>query len=58
MKPQRLVEPVVRFETLLGERLKADFIVIRRGRDRLSAFVATLGYSRMTFIHFARDEKL
>ena len=58
LKPRQLAEPVIRFETPPGQQLQADFIVIRRGRDRLSAFVATLGYSRMTFIHFVRDEKL
>ena len=30
--------------------------VIRRGRDRLSAFVATLGYSRATFVRFTEQE--
>jgi transposase len=58
LKPQRVVDPVVRFETLPGEQMQADFIVIRRGKDRLEAFVATLGYSRMTFIYFVRDEQL
>ena len=58
LKPRQLAEPVIRFETPPGQQLQADFIVMRRGRDRLSAFVATLGYSRMTFIHFVRDEKL
>jgi transposase len=49
-------EPVVRFETPPGEQLQADFTVIRRGRDALLAFVATLGYSRASFVRFTTDE--
>ena len=36
-------EAVVRFETEPGEQMQVDFTVIRRGRDPLLAFVATLG---------------
>ena len=49
-------EPVVRFETLPGEQMQADFTHVRRGRDPLLAFVATLGYSRATFVRFTTDE--
>jgi transposase len=49
-------EPVVRFETAPGEQMQADFTHVRRGRDRLIAFVATLGYSRATFVRFTTDE--
>ncbi len=49
-------EPVVRFETAPGEQMQADFTVVRRGRDPLLAFVATLGYSRASFVRFTRDE--
>jgi len=49
-------DPVVRFETEPGRQMQADFTVIRRGRDRLSAFVATLGYSRATFVRFTLRE--
>jgi transposase len=49
-------EPVVRFETAPGEQMQADFTVVRRGRDTLLAFVATLGYSRATFVRFTTDE--
>ena len=48
LKPQPVAEPLVRFETEPGKQMQVDFVVIRRGRDRLSAFVATLGYSRQT----------
>jgi transposase len=49
-------EPVVRFETPPGVQMQADFTVVRRGRDPLLAFVATLGYSRATFVRFTTDE--
>jgi transposase len=39
-------EAVVRFETEPGERMQVAFTVIRRGRDPLLAFVATLGWRR------------
>jgi len=47
---------VVRFETPPGQQMQADFTLVRRGRDRLLAFVATLGYSRSTFVRFMRRE--
>lgn len=49
-------EPVVRFETAPGEQMQVDFTVVRRGRDALLAFVATLGYSRASFVRFTTDE--
>jgi transposase len=49
-------EPVVRFETPPGEQMQADFTVVRRGRDPLLALVATLGYSRATFVRFSQRE--
>lgn len=49
-------EPVVRFETPPGWQLQADFTVVRRGRDPLLALVATLGYSRATFVKFTTAE--
>jgi len=49
-------DPVVRFETAPGEQMQADFTVVRRGRDPLLAFVATLGYSRASFARFTDGE--
>jgi len=49
-------EPVVRFETEPGEQMQADFTHVRRGRDPLLAFVATLGYSRASFVRFTQAE--
>jgi transposase len=49
-------EPLVRFETEPGEQMQADFTVVRRGGDPLLALVATLGYSRASFVRFSRRE--
>jgi transposase len=38
--------PVIRFETGPGEQMQVDWAVIRRGSNRLSVFVAALGWSR------------
>jgi transposase len=50
------LDPVVRFETAAGEQMQADFTTIRRGRFPLKAFVATLGFSRATFVRFTERE--
>lgn len=51
-----VVDPVVRFETPPGRQMQADFTVVRRGRDPLLALVATLGYSRASFVKFTLAE--
>lgn len=48
--------PVVRFETAPGKQMQADFTWIRKGRDPLVALVATMGYSRASFVLFSRSE--
>jgi transposase len=55
LRPER-DDPLVRFETAPGEQLQADFTHIRRGRSPLLAFVATLGYSRASFVRFSDRE--
>lgn len=49
-------DPLVRFETAPGEQLQVDFTHVRRGRAPLLAFVATLGYSRATYVRFTERE--
>lgn len=58
LAPLKTVEPdpVVRFETPPGQQMQADFTTIRRGRNPLLALVATLGYSRATFVKFTTCE--
>lgn len=57
-KPKPVTEPLVRFETEPGEQMQVDFVVFRRGPDRISAFVATLGYSRCSDVRFVTDERV
>lgn len=54
--PAKKEDPLVRFETEPGQQMQVDFVVFKRCGERLSAFVATLGYSRMSFVRFVRDE--
>jgi transposase len=58
LKPAAKADPVVRFETDLGEQMQCDWIVFRRGKSPLSAFVATLGACRASFVRFVTDERL
>lgn len=57
-KPKLEPEPVVRFETLPGQQMQVDWVVFRRGKLALSAFVATLGYSRASFVEFVNNERV
>lgn len=58
LRPLATSEPVIRFETDPGRQMQADFATIRRGRDRLCVFIATLGWSRATYVEFVTDERL
>ena len=55
-KPSK-TELVKRFETDPGVQLQVDFTTIKRGQITLKAFVATLGYSRASFVRFSYSEK-
>ncbi len=56
-KPKKDADPVVRFETAPGKQMQIDFTTIRRGKKTLKAFVATLGYSRASFVKFYDNER-
>lgn len=57
-RPKETAEPVVRFETGPGEQMQVDWAVLRRGDNRLSVFVATLGWSRAAYVEFVTDERV
>jgi transposase len=57
LKPKIKIEPLIRFETKPGEQMQVDWGVFRRGKDPLSAFVATLGFSRYTYVEFVTNER-
>jgi transposase len=56
LKPVAKPELLIRFETDLGRQMQADFATIRRGKDRLAVFLATLGWSRATYVEFVTAE--
>ncbi len=58
LRPVVAPEPVVRFETAPGAQMQVDWATIRRGADRLSVFVAALGWSRAAYAEFVEDERL
>jgi len=57
-KTTKPVEPIIRFETNPGQQMQVDWIEFRRGKDNLSAFVATLGFSRASFVEFVTNQQL
>jgi transposase len=57
IRPKRVPEPAVRFETAPGHQLQIDFVVLRRGPSPLRAFTAELGYSRYPFVEFTDNER-
>src|SRR5947209_19598430 len=58
LKPKEAAVPIVRFETEPGEQMQVEWAVIRRGTNRLSVFVATLGWSRASYVEFVSDERV
>lgn len=57
LKPQAKPDPLVRFETEPGQQMQVDWGAFRLEDNRLSAFVATLGFSRHTFGAFVENER-
>lgn len=56
LKPKKKVEPLVRFETEPGEQMQVDWGEFKMGLFKLHAFIAILGYSRMSYVEFTDDE--
>ena len=57
LKPRCRPDPLVRFETPPGQQMQVDWGAFRLGPVKLSAFVATLGFSRCTFGTFVENEQ-
>lgn len=49
-------EPLIRFETDPGVQMQVDWIEFRK--DGLSAFVATMGYSRASYVEYVDNEQV
>ncbi len=58
IKPAAKQEDMIRFETASGKQMQVDWIEFRKGKSPLSAFVATLGFSRASYVEFVTNEKL
>jgi transposase len=58
LRPVEVPDPVVRFETAPGQQMQVDWATIRRGANRLSLFVANLGWSRAAYVEFVEDERV
>ena len=49
-------EKLIRFETAPGVQMQIDWIEFPK--DKLSAFVATMGYSRASYVEYVENEKI
>jgi transposase len=58
LTPLPAVEALVRFETKPGRQMQADWATVGRGADKLSLFIATLGWSRSAYVEFCDDERV
>lgn len=57
LHPAKDLEPLVRFETEPGKQMQADWCELRKGKDPLYAFVATMGFSRDSFVMFTNSQR-
>ncbi|MDF1758589.1 MAG: IS21 family transposase, partial [Legionellaceae bacterium] len=58
LKPTVKVRPLVRFETEPGEQMQVDFASFKHKNHRYYAFVAVLGYSRLAFVKFVKNQQV
>src|SRR5258708_1669874 len=58
LEPKATAQPGIRVETGPREQMQVGWAVIRRGDNRLSVFVATLGWSRAAYVEFVTDERV
>ena len=57
LKPTPREDPVVRFETAPGQQMQVDWGAFKLGGQRVSLFLATLGWSRFSFGVFVANER-
>jgi len=56
LRDRILAEELVRFETQPGKQFQVDWIEFPK--NNLSAFVATMGHSRVSYVQYVTDEKI
>ena len=49
-------EPLIRFETTKGQQMQVDWVEFPK--EGLSAFVATMGYSRASYVEYVDNERV
>ena len=57
LKPKCKEDPLVRFETAPGQQMQVDWGAFRLNGQRVSLFLATLGWSRFNFGVFVANEQ-
>ena len=58
LKPKIKEYPLIRFETAPGEQMQVDFAYFKHVDWVFYVFVAILGYSRMLYAEFVKDQKI
>jgi transposase len=58
LKPASESEPLPLLDTEPGRQLRADFATIQRRAERLSVFIATLGWCCTAYVELVEDERL
>ena len=58
LRPTLPVEPLIRFETAMGEQLQVDWVEFRKGAAPLHAFWVTMDYSRASYVEFVCEMKV
>ena len=57
LKPKRREDPLVRFETPPGQQMQIDWGAFKLNGERISLFLATLGWSRFNYGEFVVNEQ-
>ncbi|MCH8136749.1 MAG: IS21 family transposase [Proteobacteria bacterium] len=57
LKPKAKDDPLVRFETPPGQQMQVDWGAFKLNGQRISLFLATLGWSRFNFGQFVDNER-
>ena len=47
---------IIRFETPPGQQMQVDWTIFQGGKQRLLAFIAILGYSRLAYVEFTTSD--
>jgi transposase len=55
---QAPAQPIIRYETLPGKQMQVDWAEFRKGKNRLCALIATMGFSRASYVEYVTDEKI